>query len=382
MPKSRRFKHLTEYGEVKITLEWPDKAAAWYFRFKLKNVPRIYKSTHTSDEKVARSVAINEAEKAMRSASVGEFRNVRPGGLTLAAAVELYVSTRWPERDPDNRYYGDASNRLQRFVKKFPSADLAAATTDDMIALVQAFLEERAKTKSPTTVSNDQRAISKFCVWLSKRRPPLVPWRDNPASRKHLEMAPVQKKALPPLDRATQIATMKATIGTEVWPAVVLCLGAGLRPIEAHRTQWEKIDFNQGLLRVRAKGRERIVPLAPGVLRALALSRKESGPIFQYRNDTMHDFLAAIRTEHKLPAEVSYQALRRTAAFRISREVDILTYARIMGHSLTVAQSHYLDFEAMATWSAEEKLSPNAWDIEAWSSEKSSESKLQSCKSL
>ena len=76
--------------------------------------------------------------------------------------------------------------------------------------------------------------------------------------------------------------------------------------------------------------------------------------------------MARLRGDRKqkpdLPKSVTFQSLRRTAAFRISREVDILTYARIMGHSLQVAQDHYLDFDTMGAWGVKESLDPEEWE--------------------
>jgi len=361
---------------TKVTLEWPENAAAWYYRFKLRGQPRQYKTTHEGDVRKARKVAEAAVEKA------STLQHFKSQNLPIASAVDQYCTAKWPTAE--GTYYSDAHNRLERFAA-FRAIDLAASTRDEVIGLIQDYLEHRAKTVGPVSVNNDQRALSKFCVWLGKRRPPMVPWKGNPASAENLELPSVPKNAKKPLNKAQQRELLAAGKGTAAWLPIILALGAGLRAAEIGRSEWDHIDFDQGLMTVQGKrGRQRVIPLATGVLSALKPLKKDSGPIcYSVRSDSLCDALAALRKAvwpkikdgeviGDLRPTFTMQFLRVTAAFRISREVDIMTYARIMGHSLVVAQHHYLDFDTMAAWGRGEMLSPNEWETEQ--SEKTSES--------
>jgi integrase len=353
----QRFKVLTDHGSVKVTLEWPAKSAAWYYRF-IVSGRRFYKSTKSAALPLAREIAKKAATEAAGLKACATTR------LPIATAVQMYLTARWPESNTKNRYYQDVRNRLNRFAN-FRNFDLAATNKDQFIGIIQDFLTKRTSDGvGPTTIGNDQRCLSKFCVWLGKRKPAIVPWKGNPASAREMELPSAHTEAQPPLNRTKQLAFINAAIGSPVWPVAALCLGAGLRPIEATRCDWSKIDLEGKMVTVFAKRRGRVVPLPAGVVAVLEAIESKTGKLFNYAETAVaHNMVQDLRQKHGLSDDITLQAMRRTAAFRISREVDLMTYATIMGHSLAVAQKHYLDFRSMASGNSSERLHPNEWPV-------------------
>jgi integrase len=103
---------------------------------------------------------------------------------------------------------------------------------------------------------------------------------------------------------------------------VVLGLGTGIRPIEGSRIRTEDFDWEHQIVTVRAKKRMRHVPMPKGVIDILKpLLAGRTGALWRYHSDTAHDILSKLRRiEPKLPDAVTFQRLRATAAFRLSRE--------------------------------------------------------------
>ncbi len=355
--KPQRYKILTDHGPVKVTLEWPAKSAAWCYRFKIAG-KRYYKSTKSTAIPIAREIA---RKAAIEAAGMRQCVSLH---LPIESAITQYLTARWPESDTKNRYFQDVRNRLKRFAS-FRNFDLASTSKDQLIGIIQDFLAKRTSDGiGAVTVGNDQRALSKFCVWLGKRKPAIVPWKGNPASALEMEMPAISTEAQPPLNKTKQLAFIAAAQGSPVWPVAALCLGAGLRPIEATRCDWSKIDLEGRMVTVFAKRRGRVVPLPAGVIDVLEAIPNKSGKLFSYAETAVaHNMIQALRQKHGLSDDITLQAMRRTAAFRISREVDTMTYANIMGHSLTVAQKHYLDFKSMASGNAADRLHPRDWPI-------------------
>lgn len=347
---------VTDSGSIRIRLYWPAKGASWYYRFWSRGI-QYHATTKTDVLTRARVVAIQEARKADRARDPA-------APLTLNRAISRSLCARWPNENPLDRSYTSARNRLDQFATwAGGDTNLAALSTDDTIDLVQAYLTHRQKNgASPTTIRNDQLVLSGLFAWLLKTHRRQLDYRANPASRKLLTLPRHVQRAEPPLSREVQLAVLVAARGHETWPAVVLGLGLGLRSIEIARLRWQDVDFALRLARVGAKNRERLVPMAERVAEELqALKDAEWVKPWRMGSHSMHDQLSALRGTKGLPPDVTMQALRRTAAFRLSRELQPLDYARILGHTLNVAQRHYLAFGSYGLAAAGNVLTPADW---------------------
>lgn len=325
-------------------------------------------STDHHVEREARAAAKLAVQKASE-----EIQHNNANTLPLSKAVELFLNECWPERTGST--HRNIEGRINRFVLTV-GADIDLVTTgfDPLIEIIQNYLNGRVKAKKTArTVVNEKLVLSRFFTWLSKRQPRLVPWRGNPASSAYLNIPQPQASARPPLPPAIQRRLIEATEGTVIWPMVVLCLGAGMRPIEAFRSHWDQIDIEQGLGPARAKRKARLVPLCPSLRTYLAGYRRPGEPVWAGNFDRPHQILADIRTQAGLPKDVTFQAMRRTAAVRIAREVDTMTYAMILGHSLATAEKHYLEAKALML---NDPLHPDAWPFSARPPQKAPQMKV------
>lgn len=346
----------TDAGAVRVRLYWHPRGASWYYRFWMRG-KQHHAATGADILSKARVAAIQAVRKAERAAGDGS-------PLTVAGAIDLSLLARWPKSETLDRSYTGAKNRLKQFERYADGdTDLSSLSLDETIDLVQAYLRHRQKAGvAATTIRNDQLALSGFFAWLIREQRARIGYRVNPASRKLLTLPRHVQRAQPPLSSAVQLAVLKAARGHETWPAVVLALGAGLRGIEIARLRWHDVDGDLKLARVGAKNKERLVPLPGRVLAELAALKKAGWPKpWRMGSHSMHDELSSLRASRGLPDAVTMQALRRSAAFRLSRELSPLDYARVLGHTLNVAQRHYLAFGSYGAAAAGNVLAPADW---------------------
>ena len=338
-----------------------DKDARWHYVF-YYNGKRHRGSTGKIEHADAIVFAHAEAEK------VRDFKPHPAGGLTLSAAIAKSLATRWPvEQAKDdagetvsNESYSDAKGRLTAFSESTGETSLSSLDFDGFTHMVQAYLDKRrAAEMSGRTIKNDQLVISAFFSWLMKAKDEhgkrLVPQlKSNPAQKDLLTLPPAESVKLPDLNDVERKALIKAARGTELWPVVVLCLGAGFRPKGACVSPWSKFDLERGTFTVMEKNVERVVPLSDWTWKELKTWTAShsidtaSQTVWPYHHDTAHDQLAKLRTKHGLSARTTLQALRRTAdTLLYAAGVNPQEAAGIMGHTIQTAERHYV--RAMAT---------------------------------
>lgn len=297
---------------------------------------RFRGSTGEAGETAARGVAREAVQRAMQAA---------PGApLLLADAIADYLETKWPDGGETRK---SSEGRLERFKAFAGELDLSATSGDILTQRVQAFLDEgQAKHKrAPQTLRNDQLVLSAFCSWLLRSRTGRIPWRYNPASRKLLTLPAVQAPSHAEIPATALDDLLRAGRTFEVWPVIVLCLGAGLRPRGAAKRRWDEIDLEARTITVTEKKRTRIVPLGEWAcleLTAWREAHKADEAVYPFHHDTAFDQIRQIRKAAGLPDSVTLQALRRAAANRLIDSVEPRIYSLVMGHSLEVAQKHYL----------------------------------------
>lgn len=341
----------TSIGKVRVSLEWREKGASWYYRFHLRGHPREYRSTHEKDEREARRVAEGAVLAAVARASVGG-----QGRVILGEAVRAFLTTRWPDPEREGKEsHRDAKNRLERWVDFQGPADLGSAGSREVTAMVQRFLDSRVREgRSAQTVRNDQTVIHAFLGWIRRRH---GIWESNPASREVLDMPKVGRKigSLPSGEWIARVLDHARDRQDQIFPVLVLLL-SGLRPKGAVGVRWGDFDWEARVVRTNEKKAERRVPLsswAVGLLRPLA-GRAED-PVWPFNRFTAFDALARIRSEIGAPEGITLQSFRRAAAVRLwEGGAPVQVAARIMGHTIQTATRHYVDLDALgASGSAE-----------------------------
>lgn len=339
-----------------------DKDAVWHYVFWYDG-KRQRGSTGKLDWAEAKTVAVAEAEK------VRDTKPQSTGGFTLKQAINSSLAQRWPIEHAaaeagetvENESYMDAKGRLNGW-SSFVGEDtsLGGLEFDAYTHLVQRYIDKRkANGMKGRTIKNDQLVISNFFTSMMKLKtedgkkvfPQLV---HNPAAHNLLTMPEAETRKLPSLGNEEQKALIKAARGSELWPVIVLCLGAGFRPKGACRSPWSKFDLEQGVFTVTEKGEERHVPLSDWTWKELKTWTASHRPasasqtVWPYHHDTAHDVLEKLRTAHGLSARTTLQALRRTAdTLLYAAGVNPQEAARIMGHTVQTAERRYVAFKAV-----------------------------------
>ncbi|HTG44818.1 MAG TPA: site-specific integrase [Verrucomicrobiae bacterium] len=199
----------------------------------------------------------------------------------LDEAWEAFAA--WLKTTEEMRHH--SKRNLQTRVAMFVNATANAQLQDITKENVRAFLDKRSV--GATTKDNDRRAISRFFAWCMEDKRNWL--KSNPAHYK------TKKGEKPPpvilsLDECERLlaATKKHKRGALV-PYVSVCLFGGLRPFEAARLSWDRVNLSDDELRVESvtsKGkRTRVIKVCPTLKRWLLL-RKDK-PFFptNWRNE-------------------------------------------------------------------------------------------------
>lgn len=322
-----------------------DKNALWHYVF-FHNGKRYRGSTGKIDQSEAEGVARSAAEK------VRDTVHHSAAALTLSAAIEECLLTRFPDPQPEDRSYRDARNRLDAFAACVgKDTALSVLDVDAATALVQKYIDKRRADKiSAQTIQNDRVVISKFFAWLMQRK--RVNWQRNPAHKSQLDTPKVARVAAPPVSDDAAMKLLKAARQSPAFPAIVLCL-SGMRPRGASRITWKDVDLDTGTIRPNEKGRERIIPLsdwAKGELKKWRASHPphdESEPVIS-SHSALYKWMKSVKTSAGFEKGVSLQALRRTFLHRLfSAGVSPQVAAKLAGNSVQTIQKHYVDIGTM-----------------------------------
>jgi integrase len=321
-----------------------------------------------STKTTARREAMTEAQKA-----IGKLLADKPdprSAWTLGGATNDFLRDRFPEaattakgpsladlpkhldnQSPQYSTYRDIRQRLQRFAAHIGTQH-PLGSADLFTGWCQQFLSaRRAKGLSPTTLSNDQRVLSRLAAWIMSRRPARVDWPDNPARRKLLDLPPIipQVPRIPPAANVERL--LEHIRATDVYPAVLLIL-SGLRPSGAARITWEQIDLDQSTVQipraaVREKNMQRSLRLnrwAAGELRHWhTQAGSPTGRVWPYTSGYLFIRFRVLRTAAGTPG-LTMQGLRRHVSQRLyAANVTPQIEAKIMGHSVATAMKHYVN---------------------------------------
>lgn len=324
-------------GVKRIKIHLSMRGEVWYFRFQWDG-KRIFKTAQTAlldDAKLA-------AEKCFRETSMTV---PTAGSHPIRAMVTRYLEERWPKKTltPQRaRTRRDQESRLNVFMAFRSDYDVGRLDLKAMRRLIRDYYIARRKVVVARTIKSDSLVLHAFCSWLIHSE--IVQWDGNPASRDVQRLDRIPIKIELPLTPDEQQALLRATWGTSIWPLVAIGLGAGLRPIEAVRLEWEQVNVSGNTIKVGAKGRERIVKVEPALWQFLTPG---TGPVWPHIQTHAEHLLRDIRIKKGLPEKFNFASLRRTASFRFIQRHEPLQYALNMGHSLAVAQRYYADFKRL-----------------------------------
>jgi integrase len=323
--------------------------ACWHYYFSFHG--RHRGSTQTSE--------LPSAQAAARLAVLDVVaRTAVAGSLPLSAAIDAYLAGRWPNLDTTKprhalpRHYCGADERLSRFAAWAASGgrqspNLAALGLDRTTALIQKYLDNRKARCAARTVLNDARALSAFWAYMLRTADwkRLLQYRENPADRRFLTISAAPSRPKPPAPDAHVAALLEHGRSSPAWPAVLLCLCAGFRPIGASRVRWSDLDLHSGQMSVEEKNVRRTVPLPKWVSRELRAWRNlhpEDETLCRPERHRVHWALKQLRRKLGLPADVTLQALRRSFISRcMDAGIGSDVVAGVAGNSPSVIARHY-----------------------------------------
>jgi integrase/recombinase XerC len=194
-------------------------------------------------------------DESIRGAVDAFLADVRAGGRLAEASQQAYRRdllrlARWCEQ--------------QRYAR--PAELDAAALRAFTASLGRAGLD-------PRSIQRHLSAVRKFCRWLVDRG---AVKRDPAADLK----APRTRRKLPRTLDPDQVARLldidgEAPLDLRDRAMLELCYSSGLRVSELADARWDRLDADEGLLRVVGKGdKERVVPVGRHALRALSQWRR------------------------------------------------------------------------------------------------------------
>lgn len=354
-------------NDVPVRLFKRDGSSFYWARFSLSRLGQQRIGLKTADLRAAKEKAIAAVELAARP--VVET-------YTLAAALAEFFA---------GHGAGVSARTLSGYrtvLKQFGECvgvetDLSALDTDAAVGLVRNYLKRLSDAGNVAcTLHNHIKVLAVFfrevmlCTGPSGKLRTL--WAFNPGVKQRHKLPKISEPKRSQISADDRAELLQAAPAYACWPAVVLCLGAGLRPAEACATDWKDVEFfhrpltedqmkrnhygSVGAYSYKTKKR-RTVPLTAFVANALAgLKGERKGRILSVNKYNAFRSLRAVTKRLKLSG-VTLQAMRRTYASELAAKLPRNVYARIMGHDLATGEKHYikslvvlndLDFSALA----------------------------------
>lgn len=241
-------------------------------------------------------------------------------------------------------------NKIKAFFKWGNVRTLKDITPD----LLKEYINHRIKEEniSPHTANGIIQHINTFLNWSVKNRYIF----DNPI--RYVKKHRVPQKDVRFLDKAEIAALLEAARKTELYvdkkptlaPVIITGIYTGLRPQELFHLEWEDIDFDQGIVKVRNKPdftikdyENRAIPLHRDLKDALLPLRKEKGLCFDTVNQRR--IFGRIKKAAKL-TDISWYTLRHTfASHALMAGIPLVTVSKWLGHSsisTTMIYAHLL----------------------------------------
>jgi integrase len=189
--------------------------------------------------------------------------------IAAAAYVDLLLAAKKTD-GMSARYVQDLRSRLHRFARDFDGQMLATITSTQIDAWL------RALPVAPRTRNHARRLL----VMLFNRAIADDYATSNPAAKtgraKEVEKAPG-------ILTVQQTACLLEAAAPELLPYVAIGAFAGLRRAELERLDWSEIDFESGLIEVKAEksktAQRRFVTIQPCLREWLLPLRKHRGPV-------------------------------------------------------------------------------------------------------
>lgn len=164
--------------------------------------------------------------------------------------------------------------------------------------------------------------------WLRASPMPDVDKPPSPASRK-------RRISQDEIDRMTLALGYNGgppeTISQRVALAFLFAIETAMRAGEILGLRWQDVDAKKVFLPRTKNGDHREVPLSPYAREILALLPREDGPVFGL-DDEQRDALFRKARKRAEVVNLHFHDSRAEAIWRLSRDLDVMELARVIGH--------------------------------------------------
>ncbi len=286
---------------------------------------------HLRVEAVECDRKLREFGKSLREATDFFLAHLR--SVEKSRTVRVVIAELLDARTADGasvRYRGDLRVRLARFAQTFGDSMIAAVTAKQ----ISDWLRE-LKVGAVTRNSYRRRLAALFSF---ARRNGYVTTNPLPdverASERECEIA---------ILTVAETARLLECASADTLPYWAIGAFAGLRPAEIERLAWNEIDFEDGLIEVKAAksktGSRRLVPMAENLRQWLAPYRTASGSVCP---TSLRKRLDADRERAALRAAWPQNGLRHSfGSYRLPILGDAARLALDMGNSPAMVFKHY-----------------------------------------
>lgn len=242
----------------------------------------------------------------------------------VKAQSKLTVADMWNQWQA--RYQD--SRKLERWernkIAQFGKYDLAKVGLAELSSVhVTAWRDERMREVSAATVTREWNLMSGICQsairdlglidsnpWRQAKRPPSTPSRTRIPSDKELKL-------------------LEHTLAPRIWNLVEFAIETGMRAGEICGLTWENVNGSVAHLPMTKNGHPRDVPLSAKAKRIMG--EQGAGSVFNTKGSSL-DAQFRRGCKKALIEGLHFHDLRALAATRMSKKLNPLQLAKVLGH--------------------------------------------------
>jgi integrase len=328
---------------------WRRGTIYWYKAY--KNGASIRRSLKTSDRSEARYL------QAKLDQELAERVSPLSTNISAEDAFHKYAADRDPYRTPGVN--ADYKTKILGFVHWSGAKTLKDITERSISAYINHLLETprkvklasgKVRTAPPVGECSCNNTITALKAWLKWCEVQNYIFKSPASGVVKFDVAEndarfASKEALDAI-----LGAAKAPANASLYPMIFAALFTGMRKKELFFLNWEDVDLDHGVIRVRNKEdfrtkskKNRLIPIHPRLQVVLAGIRKDSGRVFAITNQRriMRRILKAAGIKKD-----AWHILRHSAAsYMLMSGIDPVTVMKILGHSnmeITQRYAHIL----------------------------------------
>ena len=265
--------------------------------------------------------------------------------------------------------YRSVLNTIEIFLNdRYPHIKLLKEITPEVI---ETFKAHRLEIASKTTVHNNIKCVRTMFKWAVEHNPPLL--KDNPAlAVKNLSKKRIREDQKPivilSLEEFKKFVKYTKENYPELYPLYMVYMYTGARKSELFSLEWDDIDFDNKLIRIRykegfvPKTDERTLPLHNKLVDILKKIPQENTYVFMdgkkpymypdknkargvYESHKPYRCLGEIMKAIGKPEFTRLHWLRHSFATIIAKEYGIKFVQEVLGHSDISVTERYIHFD-------------------------------------